>query len=134
MRRRVNGRCDLDPSEFDWFTATMFSESSSQSEFISCSRNLRPVPEHVSTGGSAWLAAVGLENTANRKSLTLRMGLLMCGVALATWLIPSVGTAATAKNVADVVGTPITPPSVRPLDVRDRQERCQPGPAGDRPG
>jgi hypothetical protein len=36
------------------------------------------------------------------------LSLLVFGVVLATWLIPSVGTAGTAANVADVVGTPIT--------------------------
>jgi len=38
----------------------------------------------------------------------LRLSLLVFGVVLATWLIPSVGTAGTTANVADVVGTPIT--------------------------
>jgi hypothetical protein len=51
---------------------------------------------------------VGLDNTANRRSLSLRLGLLVFGVVLATWLVPSVGTAGTATNVADVVGTPIS--------------------------
>jgi hypothetical protein len=51
---------------------------------------------------------VGPDNTTNRKSLSLRLSLLVFGVVLATWLIPSAGTAGTAANVADVVGTPIT--------------------------
>jgi hypothetical protein len=33
---------------------------------------------------------------------------LVFGVVLGTWLVPSVGTAGTTANVADVVGTPIT--------------------------
>jgi hypothetical protein len=51
---------------------------------------------------------VGRDNTANRKSLSLRLSLLVFGVVLATWLIPSVVRAGTAANVAEVVGTPIT--------------------------
>jgi hypothetical protein len=51
---------------------------------------------------------VGLDNTAHRKPLSLRLSLLVFGVVLGTWLVPSVGTAGTAANVADVVGTPIT--------------------------
>jgi hypothetical protein len=51
---------------------------------------------------------VNLDNAANRRSLLLRLSLLVFGVVLATWLIPSVGTAGTAANVANVVGTPLT--------------------------